>query len=475
MPSVTQNAAFMASASVVQRLISFAYFAIVASVIGVDNLGKYGVALSAATIFVVFVDFGLTNVLIRDSAQRKENTEANLRTVLGAKLFSGILSYIALIIFAWVLGYDKELMILVGVAGITMLSDSLHLSFYGALRAHGRLKWEAYGVVLSQLCTLILGTLFLFLKLPLVFLMLAFLVPSLLNAMYAGLLVKKKLDVQLLPRISKTDIRRMLTISFPFALAAIFARIYANADVLMVKQFLGDTASGWYQVPYKIAYAFQFVPLAMVAALYPRFSEDFASNKQRLADTFERALLYLLLVSLPIAVGIAILAPDIILTFFPEYAPSIVTLQVLIFSIIFSYVSFPVGSLLNACHKQGHQTAIVGVIMVLNILLNFFLIPKYGVVGAAISTLICNAVLFFLGSFIAHHIVALPLKRFFSYLIRLILATVIMGLVAYLINQETHFILAIVGGTVTYLILLFLLRIITAHEMQMLRTLFKKA
>jgi len=69
-------------------------------------------------------------------------------------------------------------------------------------------------------------------------------------------------------------------------------------------------------------------------------------------------------------------------------------LQVLLAGLVFSYISFPIGAFLNACNRQATQTAIVFFVMILNIALNFFLIPRYGVVGAAVSALAGNFVLF---------------------------------------------------------------------------------
>ena len=66
-------------------------------------------------------------------------------------------------------------------------------------------------------------------------------------------------------------------ITYTFALAAIFAKIYAYMDTFLIKIFLGDEEVGFYSVAYKITFALQFIPLAFVAALYPAFSNYSAS------------------------------------------------------------------------------------------------------------------------------------------------------------------------------------------------------
>src|SRR3989338_7496412 len=102
--SIAKNTALMTGASIGQRLIYFAYFTFVARMIGVEGTGKYFLALSFTTLFVIFVDLG-----------------------------------------------------------VTMLFDSLHLTMYGTLRAIGDLRYEAGSIIGSQFITMVLGTVFLLL------------------------------------------------------------------------------------------------------------------------------------------------------------------------------------------------------------------------------------------------------------------------------------------------------------------------
>ena len=64
----------MTMASVGQKIISFVYFTMIANHLGAEKTGKYFFALAFTTVFVVFVDLGLTSVLGRESAKQKENT-----------------------------------------------------------------------------------------------------------------------------------------------------------------------------------------------------------------------------------------------------------------------------------------------------------------------------------------------------------------------------------------------------------------
>jgi len=106
--SVAKNTAFITIASIAQKVISFVYFTLIARNIGAESTGKYILALSFTTIFVVFIDLGLNQVLIREGAKSKDNLQKYLSSVLFTKLFLGVLTYIAAIVTVNLMGYVVE-------------------------------------------------------------------------------------------------------------------------------------------------------------------------------------------------------------------------------------------------------------------------------------------------------------------------------------------------------------------------------
>ncbi len=467
MPSITRNTAFMTMASVGQKIISLVYFTLIARHIGAEDTGKYFFALAFTTVFVVFVDLGLTNVLVREAAKAREKIQAYFSTILSVKMVLGVFSYIAAVVVINIMGYPDETKYLVYLSAVTMLFDSLHLTLYGVLRAIGNLKYEAVSIVASQLFTLILGSIFLFLGWPLLFLILAFTITSFLNVCFVTVVLYKKYKINLTPCYDKKIFYFIGKITIPFALAAVFARVYSYVDSIILSKLAGDIEVGWYSIPYKITYAFQFVPLALVAALYPRFSEYFAGNKERLAYILERGLKYLMIVVFPISVGIGVLSHDIVLTVFTdEYLNSILPLKILLAGLVFSYVSFPIGAFLNACNKQVTQTVIVGCVMALNIVLNILLIPKFGVVGASITALIGNICLTVFGYLFIPKITKISHWFLFKTLLQLLVSGGIMGLAVWDANLHFNFIFAILIGTIVYSIMLFATRAITGPQIK---------
>ncbi len=473
--SIAHNTAWMTIASIGQKIISFAYFTVLARNIGVENTGKYFFALSFTTIFVVFVDLGLTSVLVREGAKAKEKIQNYFSTILSVKIFLGILTYIAAIIAINLMGYAIETRHLVYLSAVTMLFDSLHLSVYGTLRAYGNLRYEAIGTICSQFLTMILGTCFLYAGLPLIYLIAAFTIPSFCNVCYSSTILYRNYKVKFLPRYDAVILKFMAKIAIPFALTAIFTRLYAFADSILLSKLAGNEAVGWYSIPYKITFAFQFLPLALGASLFPRFSEYFVSDKQKLARAFEQGMKYLMLIVFPIAIGIGVLAHDIVLTLYKEqFINSVLPLQILMVSLVFLFLSGPVSTLLNACDRQVTQTGIIGFVAITNITLNIFLIPRFGVVGAASAALVGNFLIFAIGYCFAPKITQISHKYLFKTILQVALSAGVMGLVVYQINQLSNFMIAIFVGALVYCAMIFITQAVKVNDVIVLKSMLKK-
>lgn len=473
--SLGQSTLYMTSASIAQKLISFVYFAIIARTLGAEDTGKYFFALSFTTIFVVFVDLGLTNVMVREGAKAKSKVSEFLSSIIFLKLFLGIATYIIMAVVLMALGYTIETQTLVLISGVTMLTDSLQLSLYGTLRALGNIKYEAYGIMGSQFLTLILGTTFLYFKLPLFFLMIAFLIPSFLNTVFAWLIVTIQYRIKLYPRYSREIVFYLLPIAVPFALATIFGRVFAYADSVMLSKIAGDLAVGWYSVPYKIAYAFQFIPFALIAGLYPRMSEYFAHDRVRLGEVFSQGLRYLLIVSLPMSVGIMVLAPSIIGTFFGnEYTPSVVPLQILMVGVVAGFINVLLGALLNATGKQKTQTTYVGITMLTNIVLNFILIPKLNIQGAALAATLGNILLFTISWVTVSKNISIPYQELRVLFLKLITSSAAMGVAVWYTALYAQVLIAAVIGVIVFVSLFLLMKGLTVEDIRYFKSIRSK-
>jgi len=135
MPSISQNTFFLTSAYVFQKIFAFVYFTLLARWLGPEDIGKYTFAIAFAGIASVFIDLGLTNVLIREVAKFKEKAKEYLANILGLKLLFSLVVFLVLVLLINIWDYPEIVKMLVYVIGINFVFDSFVLSFFGLFRS----------------------------------------------------------------------------------------------------------------------------------------------------------------------------------------------------------------------------------------------------------------------------------------------------------------------------------------------------
>jgi O-antigen/teichoic acid export membrane protein len=472
--SIAKNTLYLTVASVGQKVLAFVYFMFIARVMKVDGTGAYFLSLSLTTIFSIVADFGLQPVIIREIAKGREVGRL-IKTVLGVKIPLMILAFLAVVTTSHLLGYDPLVQQLVLLAAVVMVLDSVSLTFYGILRGQQLLKYESVGVFVGQALILLFGGSVLYFAPSLPLLIVALMIGSSFNAIFSLIMVLRRFGIQsLVPVWDNKFVKRVLRIALPFAMAGAFVKVYSYIDTIFLSQFIGESAVGIYAVAYKFTYAFQFLPLAFVAALYPGFSSLLVKDRKKVARLFEDSMWYMMLLATPIVLGIFSIADFIVINFVGmEFFDSILPLRILIFVLFFIFLDFPIGALLNAADRQVTKTIIMGVTMVVNVILNLILIPIYGVIGATIAALGSFFVLFVAGLYFVPQIISWNPMRLFKRLLPILISGIIMAAVALLLIPYMHTVVVIMVAALVYVALLFAFRAISWKQVKQGLSLFK--
>jgi len=462
---ITANTSSFMVALVLQKLLSFVYFTILARTLGVEGTGQYFFAVSFATMFSVLMDLGLTPVLIREVAKDEENGLKWFHQIFSLKLFTIFLTAIILLVVDSIIYWQDAVRNLVYLTTAIVTIDSFTLLFYGYIRGKQSLRYEAWGTIIFQLVVMVMGLSLMRVTDSVLILLSVLFTASLFNLLFSFFILKKKFKLKFKIYYNREFIKKIAAITLPFALAAIFAKVYAYMDTFLLKMFMGDEPVGFYSIAYKVTFSLQFIPLAFVAALYPAFSHYFKDDYERLKQTFVRAFNYLSFIALPITFGIIALAPEIVHKLYTEqFTYSILPLQVLIASIPFLFVNFSLSSFLNASNRQLINTRNLGIVMVVNVLLNLFFIPRLGIWGASLASSVSTLLLFGLNLTAVLRVVRVKFSLFFPLLISL-LSSALMYLAILYIKTLTVWYLSIIIGAIIYLILMMLLRAIKKQDL----------
>lgn len=467
--TVSQNTTFLTLSYVVQKLFSFVYFILIARFIGVEDLGKYTFALSFTTIFAVFVDLGLTQALVRETAKYFDRAGKYLSGIIGIKLVVSLVVYLLVVTVVNLMGYPSITKQLVYLSGVVMVLDSFTLSFWGVFRGAQNLKYESLSVIFNQLIILTFGLPILVLDWPLWCLMLPFIAGSVFNFLYSWLMINHRLKVPVSISYDWSQIIFLFKIATPFALLTIFSRIYGYLDSVLLSFFQGDKAVGLYAAAMKIPFALQFIPAAFAAAIFPAFSYYYIHDQKQLKVSFDKAMLFLTVVAVPLSFGIATIGEVVISQLFGiDFLPAVPILQIMIFGLIFVFLNFPLGSLMNGCDRQVINTKLVGGVMVLNFILNIIFIPIYSYYAAAIIFLLCHITLFIAGLIVAHTIIPYSKRILLFTFGKTLFSALFMAFVLRTLMAGWNFLWQIFFGILIYFGLMLIIRGITVADIRFL-------
>lgn len=466
---IAANSSFFLLSLVAQKVLSFVYFTLLARALGAELTGRYFFAISFATMFAVLMDFGLSPVLTKEVAQNKDEQAVYFQQIFSLKLIFTILSLLFLAGLNYFFWGNDPVQLLIYLTMLTVAIDSFTLLFYAYIRGQQNLRYESIGTIIFQIIVMVFGLGVLKFSHNLFLLLIVLFAASLFNFLFSAFILRFKFQTKIKFLWHKDLLKKILLIAWPFAVAAIFAKVYAYLDSILLKIFLGDLSLGFYSVAYKITFAWQFIPLGLVAALYPAFAHYFKEDKIMLAKVFNRGFLYLSLIAWPLSFGIIALAPEIILKVYkPEFQSAILPLQILIVSLGFLFMNFALSSLLNAANFQKINTRNLGFTMVFNIILNLVLIPLVGVWGAALASSLSTLFLFILNLMTARKIVIIDReivnKMFLAFILSLF-----MVIIVYYLKTLIFWPLTILVGGAFYLFGLWLFKILTFSDIKYLK------
>ena len=560
--NIAKNTSYFTFALIVQKVIAFAYFTLIARQLPPEYLGKFYLAVGFTSMFGIFMDKGLANVLVREVAKTKNETGRLLGAVLALKLPLMLFTFTLVFTAAHLLGYSGLVLHLIYLAAIAMALDSFSVTFYAVLRGHHNLKYESIGSVVYQLIMLIVGLSLLYAGYGLYALILVQIFSSLVNFSFSLSLLVFKIKIPVRPLYRKAILKPVVKLAIPFALYGIFQRLYTYLDTVMLSKLAGDYFVGIYQIPFKIVFALQFLPMAFIASVYPAFASywnemkaqkyagkgiddsnfgaDASAGKPafasywsayakssadknemksspsrgdkggckaasethpapqraghpsqegtiysslqggnllsqavrplasgRTADdggvsqlvvTFERAMNYLVIVSLPITVGVIALADKILLLFRSAYGEALVPLQIIIIALVFLFLNFPIGAALNACDRQKYNTANMGIALAVSVALNLFLIPRFQAVGASISVLLTNLQMFIIGLAIVRPAVRYRAKKLIVPALKALFAAALMGVFVWYVKTYLNIFIVVPLAGALYFGALFLVK-----------------
>lgn len=459
--SLVKNSIIYVVKNIVSTLLPLISFPYVTRTLSVETIGRVSFAGSIINYFLLFAGMGVFTYAIKEGAKLRDNKEAwNLfaSEVFSFHVITTVLAY-ALFIIMLIINqkwhfYAKEMLII----SLSILWTTLGVDWVFTI-------YEDYlYMAVRSLAVQVISIVFLlaFVKNDTDIYSYAFYTVFTTVGSYICNFVVANRHAKIKWHVSNRT-KRFIRPCLIFFLSSVATEIYTNSDVTMLGYFSTDNEVGLYMAGVKIYSIAKMVLLSIGMVSLPRLSNYAAASKVKYDKTFIEIFNVINLIALPAAAGLSIVSPEIVRVFAgSQYSQASVVLAILAFALPFCCIA----SYLGSCHLAtfGKEKGILfatTAATIVNMVLNFLFIPKYGAKVAACTTVLAEMISAAIQFAITKR--GCPVRRIYTNLAQAVLATIVMAigciLIKNIISHDLGTILLItLIGVCVYFICLFLLK-----------------
>lgn len=366
-----------------------------------EKNGILNTSMAYVFLFASIAGLGLDSFIVKELHQHPKNRDQILGTSFLLKVMAGLFC-IPVIFIAWKLfplsGIPYYFIFILSFTGLFQSLTVVDSYFQSEVQSKYIMQVQITGNVISAGVKLLL----IHLSAPLLYFVYAAVFDILLLSLGYWLVYQRKGRNIFNWRYNTQLAKKLLSFSWPLIISGLMVSIYMRIDAIMLKELLpnGASAAGAYATVVMFSEALNFVPGVIVTSLFPAIlnarRDDPARYQKRLQNLFD----LMVWLSLAFAVFITLASPIIYKLFKPEYVSAAPVLAVHVWGSLFVFLGVASSQFLIAEGYNKLTFVRTSVGAVVNIILNFMLIPSMGMMGTAIATVIAYFTATFLILFI---------------------------------------------------------------------------
>lgn len=390
---IFQNFGFLTTGKLLGDAFTFLFFVVLSRSFGQEGIGQYSFAMALAGFFVVFSDFGLYTFSIKELSRRTGSLGDYYGRILSLRLLLSLASFVTFLLVLAFLPFSREYKVIIAVIGLYQVMYSLVNGFAAVFIAREDMHLAGLTEASLRAAAALIGITVVMAGGSLVMALAPLPAVGATQLFLAYWLVTRKYGRPILIA-SWSSLRQTMRDAVPYALSLFCYQLYSRTDVVLLGFLLGAAAAGVYNVAYRVIFLLLFIPHFASVSLLPLASRLYTSSGKELEVLYHRSLRLIILIGLPIASGVWLIAPDLIVLIFGEaFAESASVLRILAGMLFLSFINRTLSVFLMACDRQLESTKSHWTAAWANVVGNLLLIPAFGIKGAAVATLISEAVL----------------------------------------------------------------------------------
>jgi O-antigen/teichoic acid export membrane protein len=388
-----KNMLWLASSELVSKASFFVLMVWAARLLTKEGFGVFSLALSVSMIAIVFCDFGISTLTVREVSRNKRDIRSFMKNAMLLKLSLSALVLAVIFLWGFFAGYSEGFWTVLAlyIFGVFMvMNDQVYSYFRGTEKMAG----EGLIKTLRAFFVLGFGSLSLYFHRNALFFSISLILAELLTLAVSWLAYRAK--VSAFKNVKATDnFKATIKEAFPFGIAFVFGSIYLYFGTVLLAYFRPSPDVATFSVAYQIVLALLFIPVVYTSAVFPIMSRFYVSSREKLAFLYERSFKYLLALGVPLAVCFMVFSKRIISFLYgSQYEESGAVLCILSVFIIFKFVNFATGYMLSSSDFQSKRMKSQAIAALMSVAFSLILIPAFGYIGAAFSVIMTEVLLF---------------------------------------------------------------------------------
>jgi len=424
---ILKNFLSLSFAQIVTKALGLIVVAYLARVLGAEGFGKIGFAQAILAYFMLLANLGLSTFGTREVARNREEINRYVNNILTIRLIASIGAFALLAVFVYFIPKPAEIKKLILLFGLTIFTFAFTIDW--VFQGIERMEFIAISQIARQL--VYVGLIFGIIRSPqqLLKVPLIRVGTTVVGVVILFSIFVKKFSV-VRPKFAFAFWKQILKQSLPMGFSAIMISIYYNFDRVMLGFMKGDEVVGWYNAAYNVILVIITLPSLIIHSFFPSLSQAYRDNK-KMSNITHRYLKIMFSIGIPFGFGGIVLASLIInLVYGQAYNNAILPFQILSWNIVAVFISIAFAHPLLAWNKQNTYMKIIAGGAITNLLFNFLLIPKFGIEGASIATVLAEVAVFSVAYFEIRKIVSV---KVLGYLTKPLFASALMfGIVSIL-------------------------------------------
>lgn len=388
-----KNAIWLIVEKIFTMSMSLLTLSLIARYLGPENYGILNYAISFVALFAIFSTLGLETVSIKSIVQKEDAEGTIIYSSLIIKLIGSILLILLTLISIWIVGIENKIQIylIIIMAFVYVFRAFEALEYWVQAYQNSKLS-SSVRVIVSFICA-ILKILAVVFDLGIIYLGLIYIVEVLLISIGLFYVYVKYREDKSEWNFSLNYVKLALSQSWYLIISGILVMLYTKLDKVMLGNMVSKEQLGFFMAALAVSNLWLFIPTALINSFKPIIMKLKKVDEEKYLKKLQQMYSILILINICCSIIVFLFSDLIICILYGEeykYAGKLLTIS--IWAGCFSVLGTARGIWMICEGIQKYSILYLGIGSIFSICMNLVLIPKFGAMGAALTTL-CTEIL----------------------------------------------------------------------------------